>query len=141
MGKCALTFWAQDPDLHMQLATSCVDDLLSCLTDESTSKLWRAKGIVILCCNCVEAENRCVPVSSYTSSRSETSFLSYFASTTPDSVATRTRLKTILFLQGSSLYDPRPIRQQLTKHEKLLRFEIAIIDGKVGLSRLLHSRL
>lgn len=76
-------------------------------------------------------------MSSYTSSRSDTSFLSYFASTTPDSAATRTRLKTILFLQGSSIYDPRPIRQRLIEHEKLLRFEIAIIDGKVSLPRQL----
>ncbi|TFY60724.1 hypothetical protein EVJ58_g4965 [Rhodofomes roseus] len=117
---------SQDVDLHRQLATSCVDELFSCLADESTSKLWRAK------------------LSSYTSSRSDTSFLSYFASTTPDSPSTRTRLKTILFLQGSSLYDPSPIRERLLEHEKLLRFEIAIVQGKLGehrpaLTSLVHD--
>ncbi|KAH9916048.1 uncharacterized protein B0H18DRAFT_885291 [Fomitopsis serialis] len=117
---------SQNPDFHMQLAVSCVDELLSCLAEESTSKLWRAK------------------LSSYTSSRADTSFLSYFASTTPDSPATRTRLKTILFLQGSTLYDPHPIRQRLLEHEKLFRFEIAIVDGKLGehrsaLASLVHD--
>ncbi|KZT66233.1 hypothetical protein DAEQUDRAFT_752201 [Daedalea quercina L-15889] len=117
---------SQDPELHMQLAMSCLDELFSCIEDESTSKLWRAK------------------LASYTSSRSETSFLSYFASTTPDSAATRTRLKTILFLQGSTLYDPQPIRQRLLEHEKILQFEIAIINGKLGehrsaLTSLVHG--
>jgi hypothetical protein len=34
----------QDSNLHMQLAMACVDELLLSLTDESVSKLWRAKG-------------------------------------------------------------------------------------------------
>ncbi|CCM06014.1 uncharacterized protein FIBRA_08257 [Fibroporia radiculosa] len=103
-----------DPGLHMQLATNCVDELLSCLADESTTKLWRAKA------------------SSYASGRAESSFLSYFASTTPDSGATRTRLKAILFLEGSTLYDSQAIRKRLVEYEKVLKFELAIVDGKLG---------
>ena len=69
--------------------------------------------------------------SSYASSPNETSFISYFASTTPESEHKRARLKTILILAGSSLYDPEIIRQQLLEREKILKFELAIIDGKV----------
>ena len=69
--------------------------------------------------------------SSYASSRNETSFISYFASTTPESEHKRARLKTILILAGSSLYDPETIRQQLLAREKILKFELAIVDGKV----------
>ncbi|KAI0948171.1 hypothetical protein AcW1_009756 [Taiwanofungus camphoratus] len=115
-----------DPNLHMQLAMVCVDQLLSCLADEPTSKLWRAK------------------VASYSSGRSDASFLSYFASTTPDSEPKRVRLKTVLFLQGSTLYDPQIIRERLANHEKILRLELAIVDGKLGqhrsaLSSLVHD--
>lgn len=69
--------------------------------------------------------------SSYASSRNDTSFISYFASTTPESEHKRARLKTVLMLAGSSLYDPDPIRQRLLEKEKILKFELAIIDGKV----------
>ncbi|OBZ67658.1 Transforming growth factor-beta receptor-associated protein 1 [Grifola frondosa] len=115
-----------DPELHMQLAMTYVDQLLSCLADESTSKLWRAKA------------------SSYASSRSETTFLSYFASTTPDSESKRVRLKTALFLQGSTSYDAEVIRSRLISHEKILKLELAIVDGKLGrhrsaLSTLVHD--
>ena len=72
-----------------------------------------------------------LPASSYASSRNETSFISYFASTTPESEHKRARLKTVLILAGSSLYDPETIRQQLLESEKILKFELAIIDGKV----------
>lgn len=69
--------------------------------------------------------------SSYASSRNDSSFLSYFASTTPDSEHKRARLKTILLLSGSSLYDPETIRQRLLEREKILKLELAIINGKV----------
>ncbi|KAI0628634.1 hypothetical protein C8Q77DRAFT_1067693 [Trametes polyzona] len=105
---------SSDPELHTQLAHTYADQLLACLTDESTSKLWRAK------------------VSSYTSGRSDTPFITYFATTTPDSEHKRTRLKTVLFLQGSSLYDPDAIRTRLSAHVKLLKLELAILEGKLG---------
>ncbi|RPD60230.1 hypothetical protein L226DRAFT_563303 [Lentinus tigrinus ALCF2SS1-7] len=117
---------SQDPELHSQLALAYADQLLSCLADESTSKLWRAKA------------------SSYSSSRSDTSFISYFASTTPDSQSKRVRLKTVLFLQGSTLYDPEAVRTRLSPHAKILRLESAILEGKLGnhraaLSILVHD--
>jgi hypothetical protein len=67
---------------------------------------------------------------SYTSSRTDTSFLSYFASTTPDSEHKRVRLKTALFLQGSALYEPEPIKKRLMDYQKVLQLEVAIVDGK-----------
>lgn len=33
----------KDPELHAQLVQACIDELLECLQDESTLKLWRAK--------------------------------------------------------------------------------------------------
>ncbi|KAI0353913.1 hypothetical protein OH77DRAFT_1406102 [Trametes cingulata] len=115
-----------DPQLHTELATTYADQLLSCLADESTSKLWRAKA------------------SSYASGRSDTPFISYFASTTPDSEHKRIRLKTVLFLQGSTLYEPEAIRVRLSPHAKLLKLELAILEGKLGnhrsaLSILVHD--
>ncbi|GLB39648.1 putative vacuolar sorting protein 39 domain 2 [Lyophyllum shimeji] len=112
--------------LHTQLATACIDQLCNALTQESVSKLWRAKA------------------ASYASNRTDTSFLSYFASTTPDSPHKCTRLKTILFLAGSSLYDPSIVRPLILEHQKILRLELAIIDGKLGnhraaLSTLVHD--
>ncbi len=71
--------------------------------------------------------------SSYASGRSETPFFSYFASTTPDSEPKRARSKTVLFLQGSTLYVPEAIRTRLSPHAKLLKLELAILEGKVCL--------
>ncbi|PPQ88786.1 hypothetical protein CVT25_010472 [Psilocybe cyanescens] len=104
-------------ELHLKLALACVDQVLSFLEDDSVSKLWRAKA------------------SSYASSHNESSFLSYFASTTPDSGHKRARLKMILLLAGSSLYDPELIRQRLSEREKILKLELALIDGKLGRHR------
>lgn len=39
--KCPI---CQSRELHMRLALSCVDQVLSFLKDESVAKLWRAKG-------------------------------------------------------------------------------------------------
>lgn len=38
----------QDPSLHDQLADVYVDQLTECAADETTSKLWRAKGLLLL---------------------------------------------------------------------------------------------
>lgn len=124
----------QDPDLHSQLAEAYADQLVACLANESTSKLWRAKGksvqpllLSYLC------ELTRFPASSYFSGRSESSYISYFASTTPESESKRTRLKAILFLQGSTLYDPAAVRTRLSAHAKILKLELAILEGKVRL--------
>ncbi|KAJ7172426.1 hypothetical protein C8R46DRAFT_1085911 [Mycena filopes] len=112
-------------DLHTQLAMVCVDQLLAALEDEQVSQLWRAKA------------------SPHASSRdSSVTFFSYFASTTPDSPSKLVRLKTVLFLQGSSLYDAALIRERLVPLSKrILSLELAIVDGKLGNHRAALSAL
>jgi hypothetical protein len=76
--------------------------------------------------------------SSYASSKNEISFLSYFASTTPDSEHKRTRLKAIVFLQGSSLYDVKAVHSKLEEYSKLLPLETAILEGRVSCAVISH---
>lgn len=109
------------PDLHEQFATALVDQLIAHVSDESTSKLWRAKS------------------ASFTSNTS--SFFSYFCSTTPDSDAKRARIKALLFLQGSTMYDMLSIEARLEPHIKLLALEHAILQGKAGNHRAVLSIL
>ncbi|KAJ7449862.1 hypothetical protein FB451DRAFT_1530211, partial [Mycena latifolia] len=111
-------------DLHTQLAMLCVDQLLAALEDETVSTLWRAKAF------------------SYRRSDSASTFFSYFASMTPDSPTKLVRLKTVLFLQGSSLYDAEVIRERLLPLSKhILSLELAIVDGKLGNHRAALSTL
>ena len=127
----------------MRLAQSCVARVLSYLQDDTISKLWRAKGAYNwnLFIHTSRSEHIIILLaSSYASSRNGTSFLSYFASTTPESEHKQARLKTILVLAGSSLYDPETIRQQLLEREKILKFELAIIDGKVCSRNMFNHR-
>lgn len=124
----------QHPELHTRLAMSCVDQLLECLEDEATVKLWRAKGMQLLLQRCaiqLMGPGGVFPAASYSSSKSEQSFVSYFASTTPASEYKKVRLKAIIFLQGSSLYDAPQIRDRVLPHRKILSLELAIVDGKV----------
>ncbi|KAF8632341.1 hypothetical protein AX15_001925 [Amanita polypyramis BW_CC] len=105
------------PELHTRLAVSCAERVVKVLeTDEAVAKLWRAKA------------------SSYASSQSttETTFISHFASTTPDSESKRARLKLILFLAGSSLYDPVQVKECLSGNEKVLKIEFATLDARLG---------
>lgn len=76
----------------------------------------------------------CLLASSYASSQPppETSFISYFASTTPDSPHKRARLKLILILAGSSLCDTDLLKQKLAKFEGILRIEQVILDARMG---------
>ena len=46
---------------------------------------------------------------------------------------------TALFLQGSTLYQPEPIKERLMEYQKVLKLEIAIVDGKVSLQSLSHG--
>ncbi|KAH9916957.1 uncharacterized protein BXZ73DRAFT_92415 [Epithele typhae] len=112
-----------DADLHSELAAIYADQLMSFLEDESISKLWRAK------------------VSSYSSSRSDTPFIGYFVSTTPDSESKRARIKTALFLQGSSHYNPQEIRDRISGRAKILQLEMSILEGKLGNHRVALSTL
>lgn len=101
-------------EIHTQLAMSCVEQLFAVLNEDSVSKLWRAK------------------VSSYMSNPSHVSFLSYFISTTPNSTHKHLRLKAILCLAGSTLYDPAVIYSQILLQQKILKLEMAIIQGMLG---------
>jgi vacuolar protein sorting-associated protein 3 len=113
----------------MQLATTCLDKLFARLSDDSVSKLWRAKGMVWVERSKISADIH--KAASYSTSRSRSSFLSYFASTTPESEHKQTRLKTILFLQGSPYLDLDAIRARIQQHQKILQLEYAVIEGKV----------
>ena len=70
-------------------------------------------------------------VSGYRKSTAQTSFLSYFVSTTPDSEHKRARLKTILFFQASTLLDLEVILSRLEGQRGIFSLEIALIEGKV----------
>ncbi|KAF8918725.1 hypothetical protein CPB85DRAFT_1373750 [Mucidula mucida] len=61
-------------------------------------------------------------------------FFHTFSSTTPDSDHKRVRIKTALFLQGSSLYNVQRIKERLLPHTKLLKLEMSILEGKVETS-------
>ncbi|KAF7363500.1 hypothetical protein MSAN_01006200 [Mycena sanguinolenta] len=113
-------------DLHTQLAMVCIDQLLEALKDDAVSKLWRSK------------------VSTYASSRNESStrtFFLYFAKFTPDSPSKLVRLKTVLFLQGSSLYDAELVRERLLPVSKrVLSLELAILGNhRAALSALVND--
>ncbi|RXW21849.1 hypothetical protein EST38_g3994 [Candolleomyces aberdarensis] len=116
-------------ELHTRFALLCIDEVLQYLNeDEAISKLWKAK------------------TSSYTASAtsksqkapqllsSTSSFLSHFASTTPDSPSKRSRLRAILFLSGSQFYDPASVKVNIEKASrgKLLALESAVLEGKLG---------
>ena len=75
-----------------------------------------------------------VLAASYGSSQTsnDSSFLSYFASTTPDSDHKRARLKLILFLAGSSLYDPLAVESRLDGRTSVLSLESAILQARLG---------
>ncbi|KAI0000159.1 hypothetical protein BJV74DRAFT_876958 [Russula compacta] len=103
-----------DPALHTELALTYIDEVLSFLADDATSKLWRAKA------------------ASYGSSPNPTPFLTYFEATTPASPAKHARLRTALFLQTSSAYDASAAGARLAPHAPLLAPELAIIAGKLG---------
>jgi hypothetical protein len=115
------------------------------LDKEHVSNLWCANGAVIYSlAHVVLLLNFCfaIVVSSYMSDSPHMSFLSYFMSTTPNSSHRHLRLKTILCLAGSMLYDPAVIYPQLLALQNNLKLELAIIEGMVCviiILCLLHS--
>lgn len=129
----------QSPEFHNRLAKALLDQLLHTLEDENVFKLWRAKGSFSL----VQygARDSSVPLagssfaSSSSSSNKATPFLAYLSHSTPDSVHKRIRLKTILFLQGSALYDLPEVAKRLEGLEErvsnVLVIERAVVEGKV----------
>ncbi|KAJ4477248.1 hypothetical protein J3R30DRAFT_3670498 [Lentinula aciculospora] len=133
-------------DIHMEYATACIDELMGYLQkDEGIEKLWRAKASSYLTSSSSSYSSfSASPGSGSTSS--PVPFVSYFASTTPDSPSKRARLKTLLFLQASGLYDASTVKDRILsasegdknlktakgKHKPLLSFEIAILESKLG---------
>ncbi|TFK73410.1 hypothetical protein BDN72DRAFT_834818 [Pluteus cervinus] len=152
---------SSNPSLHSRLALSCIDRLTAILKDDDAiEKLWRAKS------SSYASTFPAAPLSSVrlmpsSPTRSQhqpppqsQSFLTYFASTTPDSPSKRLRLKSILFLAGSSHYDPAEAKRRLlatgaledekedlsasvkgkgkAKKRSLLGLELAILEGKLS---------
>lgn len=107
----------------------CLDQLFDHLADDAISKLWRAKGRYVMASTSHSADSE--SVSGYRKSATQTPFLSYFVSTTPDSEHKRARLKTILFLQASALLDLEAILSRLKEHSGIFSLEIALVEGKV----------
>ena len=97
----------------MHLVDSCVDRLLTSFPEGSTSKLWRAKP-------------HDMPP------QGQTPLLLHFTLTTPESGRKRARLKTVLFLYGSTLYDPERIKGRWMEYQKVLKLDITVMDGQVG---------
>ncbi|KAH7886861.1 hypothetical protein F5I97DRAFT_1806891 [Phlebopus sp. FC_14] len=130
--------WEYRP-LQDQLVQSCVDELLDCLKDEVVVKLWRAKA-------------RSSPPSTLPPSTSpippssaRSSFLSYFASTTPDSPSKRIRIKTLLVLQAMATENAEGVKKRIVEGgcEKVLGLEMAVLSSKLSSSRttfrILHA--
>ncbi|KAJ3808185.1 hypothetical protein F5876DRAFT_78971 [Lentinula aff. lateritia] len=131
-------------DIHMEYATACIDELMGYLQgEEGIEKLWRAKASSYF------SSSSSSPSSSSSISPAVTTstplpFISYFASTTPDSPSKRARLKTLIFLQLSGLYDMSVVKERILsvsdehsktakgKHKPLLSLELAVLESKLG---------
>lgn len=124
-----------DAELHAQFVQACVDELLECLQDESTSKLWRAKFSSY---TSQSSQKHGLSPSSTQLQRPQLSFLTYFVSTTPDSPSKRARLKTLFALQALSGYDAEMVKSQIVASgfDKVLGLEVALLDGKMGMHRI-----
>lgn len=124
-----------DAELHAQFVQACVDELLECLQDESTLKLWRAKFASY---TSQSSQKHALPPSSTQLQRPQSSFLTYFVSTTPDSPSKRARLKTLFALQALSGYDAEMVKSQIVASgfDKVLGLEVALLDGKMGMHRI-----
>ncbi|OAX35918.1 hypothetical protein K503DRAFT_793639 [Rhizopogon vinicolor AM-OR11-026] len=124
-----------DVELHEQLVQACIDELLECLQDESTLKLWRAKSASYTS----QSSQRYTPLTPSTQlQRPQSSFLTYFASTTPDSPSKHARLKALFALQALSGYNVEMVKSQIVDKgfEKVLGLEVALLDGKMGMHRM-----
>jgi len=109
-----------EPSLHTQLVTSYLDSLIKLLDDPKI------------------AESQRLALDGYLSSASRSSlpFLFHLAFETPDSDHKQVRLKLVLMLQGSNLYELESVRRKLRVQESSLRnilcLETAILDAKVS---------
>lgn len=124
-----------DAELHAQLVQACVDELLECLQDESTLKLWRAKFASY---TSQSSQKQALSPPSTQFQRPQSSFLTYFVSTTPDSPSKRARLKALFALQALSGYNAEMVKSQIvvSGFDKVLGLEVALLDGKMGMHRM-----
>ncbi|KAG9081243.1 hypothetical protein FS749_007806, partial [Ceratobasidium sp. UAMH 11750] len=116
-----------DSNLHNQLVTRYVDDIITTL---------REPGVLDYFSKLARQYEKAPP----------TSFLLYLASNDDMPNAMDTRVRLALFLQGSSWYNSRAVRKQLEECEfrEVLAYERAIVDGKAGhhrkaLTNLVHE--
>ncbi|KAL4079647.1 hypothetical protein J3A83DRAFT_4368418 [Scleroderma citrinum] len=100
----------EDPSLCAELVQGCIDDLFKYLKDEAVVKLWRAKAASYASSPINPISSTPLPqVTALTLSSANAiplrpPFLSYFASTTPDSPSKRARIKALLILQVTISY-------------------------------------
>ncbi|KAG8701199.1 hypothetical protein FRC08_004231, partial [Ceratobasidium sp. 394] len=116
-----------DSNLHNQLVTRYVDDIITTL---------REPGVLDYFSKLARQYEKAPP----------TSFLLYLASNDDMPNAMDSRVRLALFLQGSSWYNSRAVRKQLEECEfrEVLAYERAIVDGKAGhhrkaLTNLVHE--
>ncbi|KAG1846088.1 hypothetical protein DFJ58DRAFT_799800 [Suillus subalutaceus] len=124
-----------DAELHAQLVQACVDELLECLQDESTLKLWRAKFASY---TSQSSQKHALSPPSTQLQRPQSSFLTYFVSTTPNSPSKHVRLKALFALQALSGYNAEMVKSQIVASGfgKVLGLEVALLDGKMGMHRM-----
>ncbi|KIM70771.1 hypothetical protein SCLCIDRAFT_100585 [Scleroderma citrinum Foug A] len=153
-----------DPSLRAELVHDCIDDLFKYLEDEAVVKLWRAKAASYASSPTNPVPSTLLPTTPSphathpTSSPSLTNaiplrppFLSYFASTTPDSPSKRARIKALLILQATiyrgseSVAVATHVQERLTQGgwEKVLGLEMAVLHSKLSppsvVLRALHA--
>ncbi|KAF9225696.1 hypothetical protein BS17DRAFT_729751 [Gyrodon lividus] len=159
----------EETELFEELVWGCVEDVLEWVGDGAVGRLWKAKAASYTSSPSTSAADAAsstpppsskshspplpAPPSSHPSYLSSTSpsprppFVSYFASTTPDSPSKRARIKALLVLQ--SLNDGngivKDIQDRIVKGgwEKVLGLEMAVLYSKIPSAyatlRMLHA--
>ncbi|KAI6043246.1 hypothetical protein EDC04DRAFT_774142 [Pisolithus marmoratus] len=157
----------ENPNLQSQLVENCVDDLFECLGNDAIAKLWRAKcaSYASTAATTAASLSKFPPVQATLMSDSNSHlpratntplprppFLSYFASTTPDSPSKRVRIKALLALQVTLFSDgaegeilAKRVQERIVDGgwEKVLGLEVAVLHSKLSqpsiVLRTLHS--
>ncbi|KAF9235542.1 rab-GTPase-TBC domain-containing protein [Melanogaster broomeanus] len=134
----------EETELMEELIWSCVEEVLQWAEDETVGRLWRAKATSYTSSPSTSTPTAISssppPPSKSPSPLSSTApprppFLSYFASTTPDSPSKRARIKSLLVLQ--SLNEGKGIVKDINERivnkgwEKVLGLEMAVLHSKV----------
>ncbi|KIK96539.1 hypothetical protein PAXRUDRAFT_300348 [Paxillus rubicundulus Ve08.2h10] len=139
-----------ETELFEELVWGCVEEVLEWVGDEAVGRLWRAKATSYASSPSTSTSSSPPPPSksrlppslslppshlSPISSPPRPPFLSYFASTTPNSPSKRARIKALLVLQclneGRGI--AKDIQDRIVKGgcEKVLGLEMAILHSKI----------